>query len=128
MKCEFPSSARHTGRAWEARCTAAVGAETENMTKVGRTWHECPGSLAGNQPTTHPHLQGGAVWLLCPSALDPSLFDSSVPPSSPKFRPGETGSEGCGGWFKARKIKRLQRTHHLFPDTLAKLPMPYLKE
>lgn len=31
-KCVFPSSVLHTGRAWEARCTAAAGAETENST------------------------------------------------------------------------------------------------
>lgn len=34
-KCAFPRSVRHTGRAWEARYTAAAAAETENTAQVG---------------------------------------------------------------------------------------------
>ena len=34
-KCVFPSSVRHTGHAWEARCTVVAGAETENTEQVG---------------------------------------------------------------------------------------------
>lgn len=53
VKCAFPSSVPHTGRAWEARCTAAVGAERENTAKLGRPRHKGPRTIAHREPTHH---------------------------------------------------------------------------
>lgn len=46
-KCVFPSSVRHTGHAWEARCTVVAGAETENTAQGG--------GLGANGRNTHEH-------------------------------------------------------------------------
>lgn len=52
-KCVFPSSVRHTGRAWEARCTVVAGAETENTAQVG--------GLGANGRNTHEHQREHTV-------------------------------------------------------------------
>lgn len=59
VKCAFPSSVPHIGRAWEARCRAAAGAERENMTKVGRPRHKGPWTLARREPTHHSPTPAG---------------------------------------------------------------------
>lgn len=61
-KCVFLSSVRHTGRAWEARCTAAAGAETENTAQVQRSWHKWLSTLTESQPST---WQSPPVTLIC---------------------------------------------------------------
>lgn len=81
-KCVFLSSVRHTGRAWEARCTAAAEAETENTAQVQRSWHKWPSTLTESQPST---WQSPPVTLICREVpllllppFDPTLFYSSL--------------------------------------------------
>lgn len=42
VTCASRSSARRTGRAWEARCTAAAGAGREDTAGLGRPGRRCP--------------------------------------------------------------------------------------
>lgn len=76
-KCVFPSSVRHTGRASEARCTAAAGAETENRAQAGGPPPKWPSPVAENQPSarvpvTYPRLQG-STGAARPATLGPTL-------------------------------------------------------
>lgn len=83
-KCVFPSSVLHTGRAWEARCTAAAGAGTENSTG-GQASHKGRTSRAHDRLR---RLQRSRLGLLC--RLPWTHASSPPPPSHHQVRTEDT--------------------------------------
>lgn len=123
-KCVFPSSVLHTGRAWEARCTAAAGAETENGTG-GQASHQGPSAVTENQPRTRqsPASAGEQAGAALPSTLDPPPF-SSVPVPHHYVRTEDTRWPVQREKDKEATINMNTSIYNLFSNTLAKLPMP----
>ena len=138
VKCVFPSSVRHTGRAWAAGCTAAAGAETEKQHRRGvaaLTAVHCPGQPAQHRanPGTHPHLQGGAPGYSAAHPGSPHPLLIGTQPTAPhhqvrtcRNKTGEIRRLVQGEKDKEPTVNTNASIYNLFSNILAKLPLPVL--
>ena len=129
VRCVFPSSVPHTGRAWEARCTAAVGAERENTTQVGRPRTRSRGcSLAGNPPIAHPHPREARCGCSACLPLTCLSFAHLYPWLLTKFRTGETGKGGVGRLVQGRRDREATMNVSSISWHTCKTPNAFLRK